>query len=160
MHEAHDEKLASRVLGGLHRQFRPSLRNSCGEVEGIVNCISAHLRSNDPFASGMDTARLLVESRSDTADRLVRTGIPQSRMMPYTLRAGKEVEMAHVNTVEVAILQDLERRGPCTIDELAQRLPDFSWNQIFTSVDQQSRRGRLTLHHPSTFQYLVRLSRQ
>ncbi|MEX5214150.1 MAG: hypothetical protein NW703_08285 [Nitrospiraceae bacterium] len=68
--------------------------------------------------------------------------------------------MTHLNTVELAILQDLERRGPCTIDDLAQRLPDLSWNQIFTSVDRQSRRGRLTLRRLTRFQYLVLLNRQ
>ncbi len=68
--------------------------------------------------------------------------------------------MAHLNTVEHAILQDLERRGPCSIDELVQRFPDFSWNQIFSTVDQLSRSGRLTLRHPTTFQYLVFLNRQ
>lgn len=68
--------------------------------------------------------------------------------------------MAHLSTVEQAILDDLERRGPCTIDELLQRFPDFSWNQVFTSVDQLSRNGRLTLRHPTTFQYLVSLNSQ
>ncbi len=68
--------------------------------------------------------------------------------------------MTHLTTVEQAILQDLERRGPCTMDELAQRLPDLSWNQVFTSVDQLSRRDQLTLRHPTTFEYIVFLNSQ
>ncbi len=68
--------------------------------------------------------------------------------------------MAQLTTVERAILQDLERRGPCTMDELAQRLPDSSWNQVFSGVDQLSRSGQLTLRHPTTFEYMVLLNSQ
>jgi predicted transcriptional regulator len=68
--------------------------------------------------------------------------------------------MTHFNQIESAILQRLARRGPCTIDELTQRLPDYSWNQVFTSLDRLSRERFLTLRRPSTFQYVVSLNAQ
>ncbi|MBS0169804.1 MAG: hypothetical protein JSR62_05575 [Nitrospira sp.] len=68
--------------------------------------------------------------------------------------------MRQFNQIESAILQGLARRGPCTIDELIQRLPDYSWNQVFTTVDRLSRRSFLTLRHPTTFQYVVSLNAQ
>lgn len=66
--------------------------------------------------------------------------------------------MTEFNQIESAILQGLARRGPCTIDELTQRLPEYSWNQVFTSVDRLSRGSILTLRRPATFQYVVSLS--
>lgn len=68
--------------------------------------------------------------------------------------------MTQFNQIESAILQRLARRGPCTIDELTQRLPDYSWNQVFTSLDRLSRGSFLTLRRPSTFQYVVALNSQ
>ena len=68
--------------------------------------------------------------------------------------------MTHVSQVEFAILQDLEQRGPCTIDELTRRLPDYSWNQIFTGVDRLSRRGALLLRHPTKSEYVISLKSQ
>jgi hypothetical protein len=65
-----------------------------------------------------------------------------------------------INQIESVILQRLARRGPCTIDELAQRLPDYSWNQVFTSVDRLSRGSVLTLRRPTAFQYVVSLNPQ
>lgn len=68
--------------------------------------------------------------------------------------------MIRFSQIESAILQRLARRGPCTIDELVQRLPDYSWNQVFTSVDRLSRGSFLTIRHPTTFQYVVSLNPQ
>ena len=68
--------------------------------------------------------------------------------------------MIPLTQVESAILQGLERRGPCTIDELTQRLPHYTWNQVFTSVDRLSRGSILTLRQASKFQYMVSLSPQ
>lgn len=68
--------------------------------------------------------------------------------------------MTPLSQVEFAILQDLEQRGPCTIDELTQRLPDYSWNQVFTGVDRLSRRGVLLLRHPAKSEYVISLKSQ
>lgn len=66
--------------------------------------------------------------------------------------------MTQFNQIESAILQGLVRRGPCTVDELVQRLPDYSWNQVFTTVDRLSRGSVLILRRPTTFQYVISLN--
>ncbi len=63
--------------------------------------------------------------------------------------------MALRGRIASMILQNLERFGPCTPDELVQRLPTYTWNQVFAAVDQLCRDGRLTLRRPSRFQYLI-----
>jgi hypothetical protein len=63
--------------------------------------------------------------------------------------------MMRTVTIQSAIRTELARTGPCTIDALLERLPQFSWNEIFTVVDQLSREGRLALRHPSRFDYEV-----
>lgn len=108
----------------------------------------------------MDEKHPSIEPSIGTVDRLVFTNMPQVSMIVCALKVGREVPMTQLTTVEHAILQDLEQRGPCTIDELAQRLPDSSWNQVFTGVDQLSRSGQLTLRHLTTFEYMVFLNSQ
>ena len=39
------------------------------------------------------------------------------------------------------VLQELEQRGNCTMEELIHNLPEYSWNQVFTAVDRLSREG-------------------
>lgn len=56
------------------------------------------------------------------------------------------------------ILQDLKQLGPCTPEELVQRLPTYTWNQVFAAVGQLFRDGRLTLRQPSRFEYVISLS--
>jgi len=55
--------------------------------------------------------------------------------------------MAYTVSVESAIRTELTSRGPCTLDALLQRLPQFSWSEMFTAIDQLSREGRLVLRH-------------
>lgn len=56
------------------------------------------------------------------------------------------------------ILQEVETLGPCTPEELVQRLPICTWNQVFAAVDQLCRDGRLTLRRPSRFEYVISLT--
>ncbi len=63
--------------------------------------------------------------------------------------------VAQREEVESAILETLERRGPCSLDELYQALSDYSWNQAFAAMDRLSRNGRLLLRRPGRFDYLV-----
>lgn len=58
-------------------------------------------------------------------------------------------------TIQSAIRSVLMEQGPCMLDTLLDRLPQFSWCEIFTVVDQLSREGRLALRHPSRFGYEV-----
>jgi hypothetical protein len=63
--------------------------------------------------------------------------------------------MAYTVTVESAIRTELTSRGPCTLDALLHRLPQFSWSEVFAVIDQLSREGRLVLRHPTRFDYEV-----
>lgn len=60
-------------------------------------------------------------------------------------------------TIQSAIRSELMQQGPCTLNILLDRLPQFSWCEIFTVVDQLSREGRLVLRHPSRCEYEVSL---
>lgn len=63
--------------------------------------------------------------------------------------------MVYTVTVESAIRTELTSRGPCTLDALLHRLPQFSWSEVFAVIDQLSREGRLVLRHPTRFDYEV-----
>ena len=67
----------------------------------------------------------------------------------------EEPFVAQREDVESAILETLERGGPCSLDELYQALSDYSWNQVFAAVDRLSRNGRLLLRRPGRFDYQV-----
>ena len=69
--------------------------------------------------------------------------------------SGEEPFVAQSEDVESAILETLERRGPCSLEELYQALSDHSWNQVFATVDHLSRNGRLLLSRPGRFDYQV-----
>jgi hypothetical protein len=43
----------------------------------------------------------------------------------------------------------------CTVDELVQRLPAYSWAQVFAAVDRLSRKGTLMLSRTSRFGYVL-----
>lgn len=68
--------------------------------------------------------------------------------------------MGHIVDLETAILEELNRTGPCTFDELTKHLPTYSWNQLFLTVDRLSREGRLCLNHPARVGFQVSLTGQ
>jgi hypothetical protein len=57
--------------------------------------------------------------------------------------------------VETAILRHLDEQKSCTIEELIRALSRFTFNQVFFAIDRLSRDGRISLRHPSPFNYLV-----
>jgi hypothetical protein len=63
--------------------------------------------------------------------------------------------MAESTSLHSVIRSELRQQGPCTLENLLDRLPQFSWSQIFTVVDQLSREGELVLRHPARFGYEV-----
>lgn len=67
--------------------------------------------------------------------------------------------MARTTTIQSAIRSELMLQSPCTLEALLDRLPQFSWSEIFTVVDQLSREGHLVLRHPTRFDYEVSLGR-
>ena len=67
--------------------------------------------------------------------------------------------MASTGEVEKDILQDLERRGPCSFEEIVTHLPAYTWNQVFSAVDRLSRNAKVTLQHPSRFGHQIALAK-
>ncbi|HWF61178.1 MAG TPA: hypothetical protein VN666_12830 [Nitrospira sp.] len=63
--------------------------------------------------------------------------------------------MMRTTTIQSTIRSQLMQQGPCTLETLLDRLPQFSWNEIFTVVDQLSREGELVLRRPTRFDYEV-----
>ena len=57
-----------------------------------------------------------------------------------------------------AIQQQLGRVDSCSLDELATKLPDYSWAQVFAAVDRLTGEGVVTLWHPAPFHYLLSLA--
>jgi len=70
----------------------------------------------------------------------------------------EEPFVAQREDVESAILETLERGGPCSLDELYQTLSAYSWNQVFAAVDRLTRNGRLLLRRPGRFDYWVSIA--
>jgi hypothetical protein len=54
-------------------------------------------------------------------------------------------------STEQAVLDVLQRAGPCEVHELVRQLPHLSWNKVFTAMEQLSRDGRVLLDwHPGS----------
>jgi hypothetical protein len=60
-----------------------------------------------------------------------------------------------VPSVDSVICQEVIGRMSCTFDELIQRLPAYSWAQLFAAVDRLSRQGTLTVSRTRCFGYVV-----
>ena len=59
--------------------------------------------------------------------------------------------------IEAAIVETLQKSGPCCLDNVVTSLPTFSWGEIFDAVDQMSRDGRVSLRRMGTSAYQVSL---
>jgi hypothetical protein len=64
---------------------------------------------------------------------------------------------AHVPSLDSVICHEVTGLVSCTFDELVQRLPAYSWAQVFAAVDRLSRQGTLTLSRTRCFGYVVSL---
>ena len=64
---------------------------------------------------------------------------------------------AHVPSVDSVICQEVTSLVSCTFDELVQRLPAYSWAQVFAAVDRLSRQGTLAISRTGYFGYGVSL---
>ena len=69
--------------------------------------------------------------------------------------SGENGQTTQSRDVESAIIEELDRRGPRTLDELLQALPGYTWNQVFAAVDRMSRKARVRLQRPTRFEYQV-----
>ena len=66
--------------------------------------------------------------------------------------------MFQTDSLESAICQELARVGACTLEELNERLPYYSWNQVFSVVDRLNREGTVTLQRPDSSDYTLSLA--
>ena len=66
--------------------------------------------------------------------------------------------MLQTDTLESAIRQELARVGTCTLEELNERLPYYSWNQVFSAVDRLNRECTVTLQRPDSLDYILSLT--
>ena len=62
---------------------------------------------------------------------------------------------ACVPSVDSVICHEVTSLVSCTLDDLLQRLPAYSWAQVFAAVDRLSRKGTLMLSCPSRFGYML-----
>jgi hypothetical protein len=62
---------------------------------------------------------------------------------------------AYVPSVDSVIFHEVTSLVSCTIDDLLQRLPAYSWAQVFAAVDRLSRKGTLMLRRTSRFSYVL-----
>ena len=62
--------------------------------------------------------------------------------------------------IESRIIQEMEKVGSCTLDELVLALPDYNWQEVFIAVDRLRRSGALTLRHPNRFKCVVEVGLQ
>ena len=60
--------------------------------------------------------------------------------------------------IEEAIVETLQRSGPCGLDDIVAYLPNCSWGEVFLAVDRMSRDGRVSLLQLgySTYQITLR----
>ena len=66
--------------------------------------------------------------------------------------------MIHIDaSAEDAVIDILQKTGPCCMDDLVTYLPNHSWSEIFVAVDRMSRDGRLVLRRISRSGYQVSL---
>jgi hypothetical protein len=62
-----------------------------------------------------------------------------------------------MEAVESAIFQEVAWQGPLTFEDLMNKLPAYSWNQVFAAVDRLSRENRLSLKRVDRNTYVVGL---
>jgi hypothetical protein len=74
---------------------------------------------------------------------------------PFTPSKEDVMTQAYVPSLDSVICHEVTRLVSCTLDELAQRLPAYSWAQVFAAVDRLSRQETLTLSRATCFGYVV-----
>jgi hypothetical protein len=66
--------------------------------------------------------------------------------------------MLQTDSLESAIRRELGRGGPCTLEELNERLPYYSWNQVFAAIDRLNREGIVTVQRLDSLDYTLSLA--
>lgn len=68
--------------------------------------------------------------------------------------------MFRTDTLESAIRQELGLARACTLEELNERLPYYSWNQVLAAVDRLTREGIVTLRRADSSNSVISLASQ
>jgi hypothetical protein len=66
--------------------------------------------------------------------------------------------MIQPDYLDVAILDELAQLGSCSLEELNERLPLYSWDQIFSALYRLEREGSVSLKSPDPFLCIVALA--
>ena len=66
--------------------------------------------------------------------------------------------MIHTDFLELAILDELAQVGSCSLEELNERLPYDSWDQIFSAVERLKQEGSVALTNPAPSICMVALT--
>lgn len=66
--------------------------------------------------------------------------------------------MLQTDSLESAIRWELSRIGPCSLAELNERLPYYSWNQVFAAVDRLTRMGIVTVQQQDSSDDILSLT--
>jgi hypothetical protein len=75
--------------------------------------------------------------------------------VPFTPKEEDAMAQAYVPSVDSVICHEVTSLVSCTLDELAQKLPAYSWAQLFAAVDRLSRQGTLTLSRTTRLGYVL-----
>jgi len=73
----------------------------------------------------------------------------------FTPKEEDAMAPAHAPSLDSVICHEVTSLVSCTLDELAQRVPAYSWAQVFAAVDRLSRQGTLTLNRASRFGFVL-----
>jgi hypothetical protein len=66
--------------------------------------------------------------------------------------------MIQTDFLNSAILDELAQIRSCSLEELNERLPYYSWNQVFSAVERLKREGTVALSNPTPFLCIVALT--
>jgi hypothetical protein len=81
-----------------------------------------------------------------------RAGESPAPIAPKEMDAMAQV---YIPSVDSVICHEVTSLVSCTLDDLLQRLPAYSWAQVFAAVDRLSRKGTLMLSRTSRFGYVL-----
>jgi DNA-binding transcriptional regulator PaaX len=70
------------------------------------------------------------------------------------------MKLIDASVEEVAVIDMLQRTGPCSLDDLVRFLPNFYWGEVFVAVDRMSRDGRLLVRRSNHMSYELTLPPQ
>jgi hypothetical protein len=78
--------------------------------------------------------------------------------IPFIAEEEQAMTQTYNPNIDSVIYDEVMSLVSCTLDELAQRLPGYSWAQVFAAVDRLSRRGTLRLGRTGRFSYVLSVS--